>query len=421
VIKLASRSAAVVVAGSALALAAGVIPAQAATSGWRTGTTLAVRGSATLFTCVTASSPADAWAVGFSLKNKGSAPPQPVIRRWTGKAWRPATLPGKVARAWARTAPIDFPVGAASARSVWVFGSLTRRYLRLSGSRWSIGLLPGAGSADAVIDVDAVKVFSSTDVWAFGARDDLASGSQEPYAVHYDGHKWSTVTAPGTGAITAVAAVSSDDIWAVESAESSPTAAAMSPAVRSALATSPAARSAAARLRAASSPATAPVVLQWTSTSGWQDAAQQPALTASDQLVSAVAEPGGHVWFGGSATNSAKGRSPLAAEWNGTSWSAKDLPGKASSADWSLDSMAPDGTGGIWAVAANGTSGAERIWHLHGATWSQARPSFGKHHWVLEALALVPGTHSAWAVGAVQGRSKSSVNGLIAVDGPLPR
>jgi hypothetical protein len=416
VIKLASRCAAIVLAGSALALAAGVVPAQAAASGWRTDTTVAVRGSQTLFTDVAASSPSDAWAVGFSAKDNGTGLPQAVIRRWTGKAWRSVTLPAKVARAWARTTPVDSPVGAASARSVWVFGSVTGSYLRLSGSRWSIGRLPGAGSATSGVltVVDAVKVFSSADVWAFGVKE-LASGSQKPYVVHYNGHKWSTVTVPGSGGITAVAAVSSKDIWAVESAESS--LGLLTPAA----ARSGAARSAAARLRAARSAATAPVVLRWTSRSGWRDAARQPTLAATDQLISAVTEPGGHVWFGGSADNSAKGTSALTAEWTGTGWSVKGLPGKASSADWEVASMAPDGTGGIWALADNNASGAERIWHLHRTTWSQVRPAFGKHQWVLEALTMVPRTRSVWAVGVVQGSSKSSANGLIAIDGPLPR
>ena len=417
-IKLALRGAAIVAAGSALALAGGLVPAQAATSGWRTNATVAVSGSETIFTDVAASSPSDAWAVGFSAKDKGNSVAPTVIRRWTGKAWRAVTLPGKVARAWERTDAVGSPVGAASARSVWVFGSVNGSYLRLSGSQWSIGRLPGAGSASSgtLVYVDAVKVFSSTDVWAFGVREALASGSTEPYAAQYNGHKWSTETVPGSGAITAVAAVSAKDIWAVESTDSSGLLA--SAEARPARAASPAARSAAARLRAASSTATAPVVVQWTGSS-WQDAAQQPALAATDQLVSAVAEPGGNVWFGGSAKNSAKGTSPLTAEWNGTAWSVKDLPGKASSAAWEIGSMAPDGTGGIWALVAN--TNAERIWHLNGATWSQAKPAFGKHAWVLEAVAVVPGTHSAWAVGAVQGRTKSSANGLIAVDGSLPR
>ena len=420
-IKLASRCAAIVVTGSALALAGGLVPAQAATTGWRTNATVTVRGSETLFTGVAATSPGDAWAAGISDTNKGNASPQAVIRHWTGKTWRTVALPGKVAREWARATAIGSPVAVASARSVWVFGSFTGSYLRLSGSRWSIGRLPGAGSASSgtLTVIDAVKVFSSTNVWAFGVRE-LESGSAEPYAAQYNGHKWSTVTVPGSGAITAVAAVSAKDIWAVESAASSGVL--VSAATRSALAASPAARSAVARLHAATSAATSPVVLQWTSkTKSWQYAAPLPKSAASDQFVSAVEEPGGHIWFGGSASNSAKGTSPVTAELNGTGWSVKDLPGKASSADWEVVSMAPDGTGGIWALAGNTANGAERIWHLNGTRWAQARPAFGKHAWILEALAVVPGTHSAWAVGAVQGRSKSSSNGLIAVDGALPR
>jgi hypothetical protein len=144
--------------------------------------------------------------------------------------------------------------------------------------------------------------------------------------------------------------------------------------------------------------------------------AQQPNLAATEQLVSAVAEPNGDVWFGGSANNTANGTSPLTAEWNGTAWSVKDLPGKASSAAWQLVVMEPDGTGGVWAVAADNNSDAERIWHLRGARWSQARPVSGKHQWELEALALVPHTHSVWGAGAVAA-GKSRADGLIAVDG----
>jgi hypothetical protein len=92
----------------------------------------------------------------------------------------------------------------------------------------------------------------------------------------------------------------------------------------------------------------------------------------------------------------------------------------ATSADWQLAAMTPDGTGGIWAVALVASSGATRIWHLRGATWSQVSAAFGKHKWALDALAVVPGTHSVWAVGA-ELISNSRADGLIAVDGPLPR
>jgi hypothetical protein len=424
VIKLASRCAAVVVAGSALTLAVGLLPAQAATTGWRTDATLAVRGEDSIITSVAASSPSDAWATGFAVKTNGTALPQAVIRRWTGKAWRTVTLPAKIGREWAGRGAIGGPVGAASARSVWIFGDFAGGYLRLDGSRWSLGQLPGASKkSGAVVLIDAVKVFSGTNVWVVGERLS-ASGVATPYAAHYNGREWSTTVVPalpsGGGDITAVAAVSSGDLWAVESGVTSPPVAANSAVAKSALAASPAARLAAARLRAGASAAASSVVLQWTASTGWQKASQQPSLAASDQLSSVVAEPNGDVWVGGAANNKKKGTTPLATEWNGTSWSVKDLLGKASSADWELGSMAPDGTGGIWALAANETSGAERIWHLHGTTWSQARPAFGKHQWILEALAVVPGTHSAWAVGAVR-VGKSGANGLIAVDGSLPR
>src|SRR5262249_12217145 len=258
----ASLGAAIVLTGSALALTVGLLSAQAATTGWRTNATLAVRGNATFVTGVAASSPSNAWAAGFTGKLTSTSPPRPIIRHWTGKTWRPVTLPAKTAKAWANQFPVLTLVGASSARSVWVFNSLQGSYLRLNGSRWSIGHLPGASeNSTASVVINAVKVFSRTNVWAFGERITV-SGTQAlsvPYAAHFNGSKWSRVTVPalpsGGGAITAVAAVSSNDIWAVESALSTsgpgPSAVANSAVTKSAIAASPAARSAVARLRAA--------------------------------------------------------------------------------------------------------------------------------------------------------------------------
>ena len=397
-IKVASRRAAIVLAGSALALAGGLVPAQAATSGWRIDTTFAIRGSSSILTGVTAVSPSDAWATGLFGQISGNSPPQTLIKHWTGKVWRPVTLPAKIARAWARQTPILPVIGAASARSAWVFGGFRGGYLRLNGGRWSIGRLPGAGSATSgtLVFIDAVKVFSSRNVWAFGERDSVSSSLpvSAPYAAHYDGHKWLHVTVPGTSAITAVAAASSSEMWAIEGGlnffsvpfSSGPT----------------------------------PVVLQWTASTGWQKAATQPVLRTNDQLSSVVAEPNGDVWFGGSRTNKAKGTTPLAAEWNGASWSLAKLPLHATSTDWALGAMTPDGSGGIWALAQAGDGQRAQIWRLHGTTWSRVGPAFGKQRWTLVALTLVPRTRSVWAVGAVL-PSKSSTDGLIAVDGPLPR
>ena len=407
-IKPASRRAAIVLAGSALALAAGLIPAQAATTGWRTDATVATRGYETVFTSVAASSRADAWATGLSGNAKGTKL-QTVIRHWTGKTWRSVTLPAKTEKAWAKTDPFITEVGAASSRSVWVFGGFYGGYLRLNGSRWSVATLPGGGAKSGnLLEIDAVKVFSGSNAWAFGVLDSLSSSTDAgvPYAAHYNGKKWSRVGVPGSGAISAVAAPSAGEIWAVEDATAGLTGLGI--------------RSAINRTAALSASGTAPVVLEWTASTGWVQAALQPALSDSDVITSAAAEPNGDIWIGGSAPNKASGTTPVAADWNGTAWSSvSDLPMKASSTDWALEAMAPDGSGGLWGLAEGG-NGSGRVFQLTSTKWSTVSTSFGKHPWVLLALTLVPGTRSAWGVGAVEA-SKSSANGLIAVTGALPR
>lgn len=357
--------------------------------------------SSNVLTSVDAVSKADAWAVGFSIKNKNSnRPPQTVIRHWTGKAWRLVTLPAKIAKNWAKAEPILTAVGASSPRNVWIVGGFSGSYLRLNGRHWSVGHLPGtSASSGALVEVTEVKVISSTNVWAFGERDAFSAGgdSVTPYAAHYNGSKWSRATVPApaseAGMIVAVSVASAQQMWAVENTQSEPS---NSPPV-----TDP------------------PVVLEWTPGTGWQDAATQPTLAVGDQLSTVAAEPNGDVWFGGSTSNTAKGTTPLAAEWNGTTWSVAALPGAASTADWALASLAPDGSGGLWALAAADNRQTQRMWHLHGTTWSQVTPNFGKHEWLLQALAQVPHTSSVWAVGAT--RRGSSADGMIAIEGPTPR
>lgn len=383
-------------AGGALVLAGGVLPAQAASTGWRVSATFSTHGSGTVLAGVAPVSGGDAWATGFTARNSGSAMPQPILKHWTGKHWTAVTLPAKVERQWRDQAPSLMAIGATSTKDVWVINLFGTAYLRLGGKSWTIGHLPGGGSAH-LVEPTSIKVISSSNVWVAGSRVSVsgAAGVSSAYAAHYNGHKWTMTTVPEpaseTGTITALSTGTAGSVWAVEDTETS-------------TATSPVAG--------------LPVVLQWTATSGWQDAAQQPALAAGDQLSSVVAEPGGAVWFGGSAPNTAKGTTPLAAEWTGTAWTVSTLPAAATSADWGLAEMTADGSGGLWAVEQADNRGTEHLWHLSGSTWSEVTPSFGKHTWLLESLALVPHTHSVWGVGAV--RSGSSADGLIGIEGPTP-
>jgi hypothetical protein len=399
-IKSSSRRVAVVLSGTALALTAATLPAQAATTGWRVNSVFAAaRGSESAVTNVDAVSARDAWTAGFTLNSRSI---QSVLRHWTGKSWRRVTLPTAIAKSWNASFPIFSPVAASSASNVWVFTSFPGgRYLHLNGKRWSLGSLPGAGTvAGPGLEIMAASDLGKNNAWAFGAKINLSrpTPTSVPYAAHFNGSKWKGQTLPGKGVITAVSVTSSRSMWAVVGSPN----AVVSPG--------------------SAQGASKPVVLHWTPSGGWQRAAVQPALPVGANLTSVQAGPGGTVWIGGSVRNSAKGTTAFAAKWTtaASAWALARLGG-ASAGKWELTDMASDGRGGIWgiAVAKNVKGEPERMWHLSGATWSKVTPGFGKREWILTQLATVPGTASVWGVGAL--KAGTSGNALIAIDGPTPR
>jgi hypothetical protein len=395
-----SSRAAIVLSGTALALTAAMLPAQAATTGWRVSTELLTHGNVTVLLSVDAVSPGDAWVTGDNVNNN-TGNVHLVLRHWTGKGWHPVTLPAAVARHWNTTYPF-FTQIAASRGDVWVFNDLANgAYLHLTGTRWIMGSLPGGSVTPGnITEVTAAKDFGKHNAWAFGGKVNLSGPTPRavPYAAHFNGHTWIGQTLPGRGAITAVSAASASSVWAVVGRPPS----GIGPGLPGG--------------------ATEPLVLHWTAKAGWQRAAVQPALPAGANLTSVVAEPGGTVWIGGSVKNGAKGTTAFAARWTPTApaWALAHLGG-ASSGKWALVDMAIDGRGGIWgvALALNVKGQPERLWHLTGPTWSRVAPNFGKHEWILTQLTSVPGTASVWGVGAF--KAGQSGYGLIAVDGPAPR
>src|SRR5271165_5584983 len=168
-IKSSSRRAAVVLSGSAIALTAAMLPAQAAASGWRVNSELAVRGGASVVSSVDAVSPRDAWASGFSARKKNPNP-EFVLRHWAGKSWLTVRLPAKIAKRWNSSLPVDTQVAASSASDVWIFGgSVGGHYLHRDGKRWSTGSLPG-GSGGSLVEILAARGLGKSNAWAFGAK-----------------------------------------------------------------------------------------------------------------------------------------------------------------------------------------------------------------------------------------------------------
>jgi len=401
--KLSSYRAALVLAGTTLALAAGVLPAQAASSastGWRTEATLAVKGKTVVLSGIDAVSAKDAWAAGESeSKDKDAG----LLEHWAGKAWRAVTLPSSVAKDWSKFGALPV-IGASSSTNVWAFGGVPANveydgYVRLDGSKWTAGKLPGTGdTASGFVIVTATKVISSTDVWVVGGKVTGGTTSTSslvfaPYAAQFNGKKWRTVSVPGTGAITAISEVSAGNIWAVLGVP---------------------------WLFYGDASAAPPAVVRW-SGSSW--ATVQPGLTvlpANSNLTSVLASSSGKVWIGGGATNAKGGTSEFTAELSDSAWTLGSLSAPADKADYFLSGLVPDGSGGIWGLAESTGLGKPRLWHLtsSGTKWSTATASFGKSEQALLQLAQVPRSQSVWGVGAVE-RGKA-VDGLFALDGATP-
>jgi hypothetical protein len=373
---LASTAAALTVAGvpacAASAAAAGRAGHHARNS-WRVSTTISVPGRDVLLSGIDVTSADDAWADGEVLFDDSLIP---LIEHWNGKKWSRAALPGRVTRRFDDTNLIT-AMGASSPGNVWVF-TINDRYLRLSGTRWTTGMLP----ADVGGAIESATVFSPSDVWVFGARLSGGIGNLKvsPFAARFNGSSWKNVPVPGKGDVSDVNAVSANDIFAVTGLVNS-----------------------------AAGSAVTPTVLHWNG-ARWRPMPIQPRVSRADALASVVAESATSVWVGGTSYPRRGQGAELVLHWNGRSWKSVSPPAAPSSDDYLVLSMAPDGQGGLFAVSL-GNSGAERLWHLTRHGWTApVKPT-----WPLSSLTAVPRTTSTWALANTERRG--SYIGLIIVHG----
>lgn len=155
----------------------------------------------------------NAWAVGYERQSSGNY--YTLIEHWDGKAW--SIVQNGTYLGWLRG------VTALSASDVWAVGSTNYVGHGLiehwDGQRWTRLLLHGAEFLNAVV------ALSPTDVWAVGFKS-TARGSGEgddTFTEHYDGTKWTHVPSPSPlklhnidqNWLTSVTASSSSDVWAV--------------------------------------------------------------------------------------------------------------------------------------------------------------------------------------------------------------
>jgi hypothetical protein len=85
------------------------------------------------------------------------------------------------------------------------------------GPDWTTVPSPNPGAYSN--SLNGVAAVSSTDVWAVGYSYDYYGGGSDSLIEHWDGTAWTTVPSPNPGTalnyLNGVAAVSSNDVWAV--------------------------------------------------------------------------------------------------------------------------------------------------------------------------------------------------------------
>ena len=164
---------------------------------------------------VAAVSDNDVWAVGWAWKNSSSAY-RTEIQHWDGARWSLVRSPNLT-----NGYNLLNGVGVVASNNVWAVGQAANgsTYSTLiehwNGSAWSIVPSPNTPGLSNVLT--AVSVISANDIWAVGYSTDNNTFNNFTLTLHWDGTSWSIVPSPilDHDILFAVDAVASNDVWAV--------------------------------------------------------------------------------------------------------------------------------------------------------------------------------------------------------------
>jgi hypothetical protein len=176
---------------------------------------------------VTAISANNVWAVGYRNGTKTETPLETLILHWDGTSWRQVSSP-------------NVPVGAnelsgitaISANDVWAVGSAGGAPLAMhwNGNAWTVFPLQITSGLSSE-RLTAIAGTASNDIWAVGQGKGFFTNQTSAKIRHWDGTRWTqklcfaaSASNPPEGYegeggssayFTGVAAVASNDVWAV--------------------------------------------------------------------------------------------------------------------------------------------------------------------------------------------------------------
>ena len=333
-----------------------IVRTVAKSSSWRVITTVGPANQDVSGT-LTANSASDAWSIWTGSHYT-------AVERLVGTQWTRVPLPAKLTD-YVRSAVAS---DGASASDFWLFSSYRANYaLRFTGSTWTLKQIPawvlpqrpGGGGPSAV----TTSVFGPDNVWVFG----LDAGA---YAAHYNGRAWAKVRLPTVP--DEVSAVSPDDIWALHGDTA------------------------------------------WYGNGTTWTPTKIPTATGNppETFGSLTATGRDSAWVWRTILTPGLRTDADVLHWNGASW--RSLAGTPADI---IDSVAPDGSGGLWATGVDiNPGGFNLFYHLTGDRWSEVNPPSGVLSQAAEHLTWIPGTRSLW--GTATGVSPKGEYGELIKYGP---
>jgi hypothetical protein len=333
----------------------------AKTPGWRVVATIGPFNKG-VSGALTADSAKDAWSVwtgtGFTQ-----------VQRLVGTKWTRVPLPAKLTDYVRSAVAFD----GDSAADFWLLDSYrTNRVLRFTGGKWTLQpipswVLPLTGGGGELSDVTATA-FGPGNVWVFNYA--------YAYAAHYNGHAWAKVKLPLVPG--QVSAVSPDDIWAIAGTGAN-------------------------------------VAWRWNGKAWTAIKIPKAGGNQPEDFGNLTATGPRSAWVWRTLVAPSPGGLQTDVDvlrWNGTSW--RRVAGTPADI---IDSVASDGSGGLWATGVDiNPGGFNLFYHLTGGRWKEVSPPAGIWDQQPEYLTAIPGTRSVW--GTATGLTNKGDHSVVIKYGP---
>ena len=340
-------------------------------------------GVADNLSAVAAVSAADVWAFGTYNINSAAA------EHWDGSSWQKVPMPVPEG-----TDEVELEGAAArSATDVWVVGtqagSATKDGYRTliehwDGTAWKV--VPSPNPTPGPEQLDGVAVLSPKSAWAVGWY--KGPGALQTLVLHWNGTKWKRVRSPNPSdpgirpydALTAVAALSARDVWAVG----------------------------AYLHRKGRRHSYVTLVLHWNGKHWKRSPSANPGGVGHVNVLDAVAaDPAGHLWASGGYHNGSGSVQPLVERRRTRGWrgvSAQAAP--VAAPQLALESLAPLAANDVWAAGTylddtRDFAPVALVEHWDGHSWSivpTPHPGGPTGFDALHGIAAVSVT-DIWAVG----------------------